>query len=376
MAFRILLTGGGTGGHTYPLAAVADELQKQSRESNLDVDLRFMGEGSLIQEVASEIGIKFEAILSSKWRRYASFQNILDVLKFPFGFFQALFYVWHYMPDVIFSKGGYGAFLPTLAGKIMMIPIMVHESDAIPGKVNVFLSKLAKQVFISFESSKIYFKADKTVLVGHPIRAEILNGPDRSTALAAFSLNPARPTLLITGANQGAKVINDVLLLSLTKLVSKFQVIHQAGPKNYAEVNGQILNIIKEGEGTYGEAIKNNYRLYPSFNLTQMALAYAAADVIVSRAAAGYVFEIAAIGKPAVLIPLKGAANNHQLANARELAKFGATIIEEDNLTPNIFINEIEESYAKRTQISQTIKQFARPDAAAVIAKSILSLAA
>jgi UDP-N-acetylglucosamine--N-acetylmuramyl-(pentapeptide) pyrophosphoryl-undecaprenol N-acetylglucosamine transferase len=159
----------------------------------------------------------------------------------------------------------------------------------------------------------------------------------------------------------------------LVELVGKFQVIHQCGERNYEEINKQVTSIIEEGKSTYGPRIRDNYRLYPFLNLEQLALAYAAADLVVSRASS-QVFEIAAVGKPVIVIPLENAANNHQLANAREFARFGATIIEEANLTPHILINEIEKALENRAELSPKIRQLSHPDAAKKIAQHLLTL--
>ena len=363
MAYKVLLVGGGTGGHIYPLIAVAEELK--------DSEIKFLGSGDLLKQVASEAGFEAILILSSKWRRYFSFQNFVDIFKFPIGFFQALYHVWLFMPDVIFAKGGYASFLPALAGKIFAVPIVIHESDSIPGKVNVLLSKWARKVFLSFESSKKYFNESKCEVVGNPVRRGLLAGGDKSAALNAFSLNPAKPAVLITGASQGAQKINEVLALALVELTKDFQVIHQSGPKNYDEMNRQITSVIKEGKDIFGSQIQSNYRLYSLLDQNQLALAYAASDVIVSRASS-QVFEIAAVGKPAIVVPLKNSAGDHQLSNAREFAKFGATVIEEDNLTPHILINEIQKAFENCTELSQKIKQFSKPDAANKIAQFLL----
>ncbi len=158
------------------------------------------------------------------------------------------------------------------------------------------------------------------------------------------------------------------------ELTKDFQVIHQSGPKNYDEMNKQVTSVIKEGKDVFGSQIQGNYRLYPLLDPNQLALAYAASDVVVSRASS-QVFEIAAVGKPAIVVPLKDSAGDHQLSNAREFAKFGATVIEEDNLTPHILINEIQKAFENRAELSQKIKQFSKPDAANKIAQYLLGLA-
>ncbi len=376
MAYKILLVGGGTGGHIYPLVAVAEELKSAAALSGGEPPkIKFVGSGDLLKQVASEAGFETVLILSSKWRRYFSFQNFVDILKLPISFFQALYNVWRFMPDVIFAKGGYASLMPAVAGKLLAIPLIIHETDAVPGAVNKFLSRLSKKTFIAIESAKDYFKKTRDIqTVGNPIRSGILNGGDKNAALATFSLAANKPTVLITGAARGAKVINDIILVAIVELTKKFQVIHQTGPDNFKEIEKQIIRIIEEGKDSYGKTVTENYRIYPVLNLREMALAYAACDVIVSRAGS-QIFETAAVGKPAIVIPLKNSAGDHQLSNAREFAKFGATVIEEDNLTPHILISEIQKVFENHAELSQKIKQFSKPDAANKIAQYLLGLA-
>lgn len=378
---RILLTGGDTGGHIYPLVAIAEELQKQSNETNFVIEIKFMGDSqtdstgsNIFKQEAGKLGIKYQKIISPKWRRYFSIENFIDIFKFPIGLAQALFYVWLFMPDGVFSKGGSASFLPVLAAKIFMIPLIIHESDAVPGKSNLFFGKFAKKVFLSLEKAQSYFKPGITEVVGNPIRPEILTQRDKSVARQAFSLDPLKQTILITGASQGSKIINNTIMLMVVELVKKFQVIHQTGPNNFKEINQQLEKIVLEGKDSYGQEIQRNYRLYPLLDANQISLAYKAADVVVSRAGSS-IFEIAAAGKSTVLIPLKTSASDHQLANAKEIAKFGATIIEEDNLTPHILLNEIEKAYEKRAELGEKIKQFSRLGAVTVIAKYLITIA-
>ncbi|TSC91915.1 MAG: UDP-N-acetylglucosamine--N-acetylmuramyl-(pentapeptide) pyrophosphoryl-undecaprenol N-acetylglucosamine transferase [Parcubacteria group bacterium Licking1014_17] len=368
---KIILIGGGTGGHVCPLVAVGGELKKQAEAGALKLSLRMMGDGQFAEQEAANMGVPFNSILSPKWRRYSFFENIIDFIKLPFGLVQSFFYMWLYMPDLVFAKGGYASFLPAVAAKFFLIPLVIHESDSVPGVVNRKLAGLSKHIFVSYEYTRQFFKPEKTDVVGNPIRAELLAGGDKSSAAAAFQLDPSKPVLLITGGSQGAKKINDTILLAITELVKRFQVIHQCGDTNYNEVKATVDATVKGAPETYGKDILANYRLYPFLDAKQMALAYAAADVILSRSG-GAIFEMAAVGKPSIVVPLKIAAANHQLLNAAEFAKFGAVVITEDNFTPNILINELVNAYSRKEEISQTIKQFARPDAAANVAKWLL----
>lgn len=371
---RILLAGGGTGGHVYPLIAVAKALQDQANQKGLTLEILAIGEGPFMARATAEAGLKYKKILAGKLRRYFSLFTLIDILKFPFGLIQSLWHLYWFMPDAVFAKGGAPTIAPAIAAKLYFIPLYIHESDSVPGLANRLLGKLAARVFISFESASPYFKHRKLSLTGNPVRPELLTG-NRAVATQTFGLASDRPTILVAGGSQGAKRINDIILESLAILVSKFQIIHQCGESQIGAVKSEVDKLIKEGQGSYGDLIKNYYHLYPFFNSSELAQAYAAADIIVSRAGAANIYEIAALGRPAVLIPIQNSPGDHQLNNAMEFSKFGAQVIEEHNLTPHILMNQIEfllrpEQYQK---VGESIKQFAKPEAADRITQAILS---
>lgn len=370
---RILLVGGGTGGHVYPLIAVADELKSQAQQQGLDLELLFLGEGSFFERAVREKGYNFRKIWSGKLRRYVSPLTILDIIKLPIGFVQSLWQIFWFMPDVVFTKGGAASFPPSLVAWMYLIPTYIHESDSIPGLANTMISKLAKKVFISFESTSKYFNTSKVEYAGNPLRKELLSG-DRAKAMTTFDLKPQRKTLLVLGGSQGAKKVNDAILDALVLLIDQFQVIHQCGEGQYKAVKASADKMAKEGEKSYGVSITENYHLYPFFDTEQMALAYAASDVIISRAGAGLVFEIAALGKPAILIPLVNGSRGEQKTNAFELAKYGAVVIEEENLTRNIIRDQIKHLLDNSAAISEKLRGFIKADAADKIAEAILSI--
>jgi UDP-N-acetylglucosamine--N-acetylmuramyl-(pentapeptide) pyrophosphoryl-undecaprenol N-acetylglucosamine transferase len=250
--------------------------------------------------------------------------------------------------------------------------VYLHESDSVPGLANTLLSKICRGVFTSFVSSNSSFGA-KALLVGNPVRTELLSG-NHSEALSFFRFSPERKTMLIQGGSQGSQEMNAIILNGLVVLSQHYQIIHQCGDSQYATVKAEMDRDAKEGGSKYGTNITQNYRLYPFLNTQEQTMAYAAADVIVSRAGAGSIFEIAQLGKPAIFIPLALAAGNHQLKNAIEIAKFGAIIIEGTNMTAGVLMNQIEELLKPdvAARISQSIKQFATPDAASRIATALL----
>lgn len=375
MSKRILLVGGGSGGHVFPLMAVAEAL----RAVDPNVELMVLGNGPFLAEAATTAGLSFKTIQASGLRRYFSFRTLLTPFQIIIGFFQSLWILFAYMPDVMFTKGGYASVAPALVAKLYFIPIYTHESDSTPGLANRFISKLARVVFTSFESTTKYFNppsgGGKAVLVGNPVRSELLVG-DKATALQQFNFRADRKTILVVGGSQGSKRINEAILEALIQLVQNFQIIHQCGESQFAPVKAVIDQYTKEGEESYGPMISANYRLYPFFNTQDMGLAYAVADIIISRGGASNLFEISALGKPAIIIPLSTiASRGDQIDNAIEFQKYGAVVIEEANITPHIIVNQIQELLepTRYSEISAKIKTFAKPDAAKNIAQILLA---
>lgn len=376
MSYRIALVGGGSGGHVFPLVAVAQELQRQTQEAGLELELQVWGDGVFIKKAAQDLGVPYKNIQSAKWRRYFSVYNFLDLLKIPVGFLQSVFYAWAFMPDIVFAKGGYTSVIPAFVARFFRIPIVIHESDAVPGKANVLIGKLARKVFISFESSRSYFQNDKTYTVGNPVRQDIGN-TTKEEALKFFQLSSEKPVVLVVGGSQGAQKINNAVIEAAVELVKDFQVIHQTGDINFESVRIQIEKLTKEGEKSltqYGQILKDSYKIYPFFDYNQIKLAYAASDVVVTRAGAGFLFEISSLGKPAIVIPISTSASNHQLANAREFANYGGILIEEPNLIRHILIDQIKEAYKNREELGKKIIQFAKPNSARRIAEEILAV--
>lgn len=373
MIKRIVLVGGGSGGHVFPLLAIAESLQKLAVQQGINLKLTLLGEGKFFEEAAKQSGLKYKKIMAGKMRRYFSPLNLFDLFKILIGTIQSLWHLFWLMPDLIFTKGGYASVPPALAAKFFFIPLYIHDSDAVPGAANRLIGRWAKKVFISFEIAKQYFPTGKTELTGNPIRPEILNG-DRQQARQFFQLSDQLPTVLVLGGSQGAQKINEVILQALPKLTEKFQIIHQTGALNYEAVKKsaeELSNPVAKSDLATG--LLSSYHAYPFLNLTSLPLAYAAADVIVSRAGANLLSEISAVGKPAILIPLsRKASRGEQITNAIELSKYGAIMIEEDNLVPSVLVDQINHAYQNRSEISQKIKGFANLDAADKIASLVL----
>ncbi len=371
---RILLTGGGTGGHIYPLVAVAQELKRIIVERGLDPDMRYFGDPGALKEYVVSYGIGITPIASSKLRRYSSLLNILDGFKFILGIFQGLWKIYWFMPDVIFSKGGPGALAVVKVARFYEIPLIVHESDAIPGLTNKISAKAARVVELALKSAEPYFKTKARIkTVGNPVRQEIELARRDPMLKADFGFNPEEPMVLILGGSQGAERINDFVLQYLDRLLQKFQIVHQVGPKNFMEYQKVCAFLMEK----FDEKLKKRYVPLPYIG-GDIAKAYGAADVVIGRAGAGLIFETAAMGLPSILVPLKDAANDHQTANAYEYERSGAAIvIEEENLLPNVVIGELERllgNKAEMERMSASAKHFYHPGAARTIAEDILGV--
>lgn len=370
---KILFAGGGTAGHIFPIIAVVREIRRIYPSANLR--FLYLGPkdefGSIL---LSQEGIKIKTILAGKIRRYLGFKeifkNVIDILlKIPIGFCQAFFHIFFFAPDIIFSKGGYGSFSTILAGWILRVPIFLHESDAVPGLINVFLTKFALEIFVSFPIRKTeYFPLKRIVSVGNPIRREILEG-SKEKAKKLLKLTLEKPVILILGGSQGAQRINDKILEILPEFLKTFEVLHQCGAKNFAEVKSEASVVI-------GKNLKKYYHLFPFLQEEELKQAYGAALLIVSRAGSGTIFEISAIGKPSILIPLPEAAQNHQIKNAYAYAENGAClVIEEANFTPHFFLEKLKYLFSHPKELkkmTKAAKEFAKPEAAKVIAQYLV----
>ncbi|MDP3778424.1 MAG: UDP-N-acetylglucosamine--N-acetylmuramyl-(pentapeptide) pyrophosphoryl-undecaprenol N-acetylglucosamine transferase [bacterium] len=368
---RILFTGGGTGGHFFPIVAVARELKRIAEEEQiLDLELFYMGPDDFGQEVIVQEEIFFLRVGTGKMRRYVSALNFLDFFKTFFGVIRGVWRMFFVMPDVVFSKGGYGA-VPAIAGAILFrIPLIIHESDSIPGTVNRFAARFAVRVGIAFPSAAQFFPKGKTAVVGIPIRKRILGG-NIAHAKESLSIFTDAPVIGVIGASQGSQKINEAVLGILKELAEEFEIVHQTGQKNFEDVKG-------EGMVTLEFAHKEHYHPVSFFDEQGMRDFYAASDLIVSRAGASSIFEIAAWAKPAILVPLLNSAQEHQLKNAYEYAAVGAAeIIEEANLTPHILLGEIKRIIQNKDglrRMGEAAQRFSRIDAAEIIARELLRL--
>lgn len=368
---KILFTGGGSGGHFYPLIAVAEELNRITKQEKLIVpELYFLSDNPYDEKALFDNEIAFKKVSAGKLRRYFSIKNITDSFKTLWGTLRAIFTVFFIYPDVIFSKGGYASFPAILASRILRIPLVIHESDTVPGRTNAWAGKFAKRIAVSYQEAARFFPNDRVAWTGQPLRKEIREIVSGAHELLKFDRNI--PTILILGGSQGAELINNAVLDILSELVVEFQVIHQTGTNNLNSVSGVSRVILQKNN------LASRYRPYDFLRGESLEMAAGAADFIVSRAGST-IFEIAFWGKPSIIIPIADSNGDHQRKNAIAYAKNGACLVmEETNLKPHILLSELRRLAADnvlKANMSESARAFSKPDAAEKIARAILSLA-
>ncbi|MCK4781466.1 undecaprenyldiphospho-muramoylpentapeptide beta-N-acetylglucosaminyltransferase [Candidatus Parcubacteria bacterium] len=363
---KILFTGGGTGGHIFPIISIVREIRRIKPKNKLE--FFYLGPKDEFASIfLSQEDIKVKTIFAGKIRRYFSLENFIDIFRILIGIPQAFLFIFFSTPDIVFSKGGYGSFPVVLSAWLLRVPIFLHESDATPGLVNRILNEFALEIFVSFPRNE-FFPVEKMILVGNPIRREILMG-SKEKAKELFNLSEERPVILVLGGSQGAQKINDILLIILPEILKEFEVIHQCGERNFKQIRAEANVTIPRG-------LQKHYHIFPFLKESEMAHSYQAADIVISRAGSGSIFEIAASGKPSILIPLKTAAQNHQIKNAYQYSQAGAAIvIEEENLTSHFFLKKIKYLISHPNEVEEMkkkAKEFGRPKAAKIIAEYIV----
>lgn len=369
---RILLTGGGTGGHFYPIIAVVEELNALVKEKRLlPPEMFYMSPTPYNEGLLFEHGIVYKRNTAGKMRRYFSILNFFDFFKTGWGALTSLIAVYRLYPDVVFGKGGYASFPVLLAAKILHIPVVIHESDSEPGRVNLWAGKFAARIAVSYADAAKYFPADRVAHTGNPVRSDIVE-PITDGAREFLKLEPETPVILVLGGSQGAEKINDVIIEALPEFVEKFEIIHQTG-KNHLQEAVNTSNAVLANSRH-----KARYKPFDYLNTFAMRMAAGAASVVVSRAGST-IFEIAAWGKPSIIIPIPESVSHDQTKNAFAYARTGAAeVMEERNVTPHILLSEITRLVTHpedSARMSAAAKAFYKPDAAKKVAEEILKIA-
>ncbi len=368
---KIAFTGGGTGGHVYPLIAVAEEVNKIIDDQKIaNVQLYYFSDAPYDKEALFENRIHFVEVPAGKLRIYFSLKNITDIFKMAYGCLVGFWKVFQIYPDVVFAKGAYASFPTLLAARILGIPVIIHESDSAPGRVTSWAGKFAQFVALSYAESAEYFPKDKVARVGQPVRPE-LEHPIKDGAAEFLQLEANIPTVFILGGSLGAQLINDAVIQALPEFLQRYQIIHQTGKTNYDDVVARSSLQLENNE------YKSRYKPFAFMNPLSMRMAAGAANIIITRAGST-LFEIASWGIPAIVIPFDKSNADHARKNAYNYARAGAGIvIEEKNLTPHVIINEVDRIVTDlnlHNRMSKAAKDFYLPDAAKKIAHKVVEI--
>ena len=347
---RILISGGGTIGSVSPLIAIFQEIKRQKPEAEF---LWLATKNGPEIKLIESYGISVKEIYSGKFRRYFSLQNFFDLFLILAGFIQSLIIISKFKPQAVISAGGFVAVPVIWASWILKRPSLIHQQDIRPGLANKLTAKFANIITVTFAKSLKDFPDFKTKLVGNPVRADILAG-NKQEACRIFNLDQELPTVLIFGGGTGALSLNNLVIESLLQLVDFCQIIHITG--------GRINQEFKHPR--YHSFI---------FLTDEMKHAYAAADLVVSRAGMSALTELAALAKPAVIIPI---SRSHQEENAAEFFRNNAiALLREENLNSEIFSQAIKEILFDKQELEnlkRNIKKIMPSDAANSIIKMIL----
>ena len=368
---RIVIAGGGTGGHTSAGLAVAAALGRRG-----GIDIHWIGSRAGVEaRRAPEAGLTFHAIPTGKLRRYWDWQNVPDLgLRVPAGFAQSWRLLRRLAPRLVFATGGFVALPPALAARALRIPVVVHEQTAVPGLANRIAGRFARRVALTFPMSGGEFRADRVVLTGNPLRPELAGGsPDAGRRLFGFA--DGAPLVYVTGGSQGSHRINRTVGAVLSSLLEQAQVVHQCGDH---PTTGDRAWLEAEA-GRLPEALRRRYALRPYVG-AELRDIYAAAELVIGRSGAGTVNECCQLGRAALYIPLPGTSGDEQTANARLVeAVGGAALLPQVSLTPERLVEVVTRLLSDRTALARMGEQartLAVPDAAERLARVILESAA
>ncbi len=350
---KIVVSGGGTGGHIYPALALIREIQKEDK----DAEFLYIGtEKGLESKIVVRENIPFKSIHITGFQRKLSFENVKTIIRFLKGVQDSKRLLKEFKADVVIGTGGYVCGPVVYAAAKLGIPTIIHEQNSVPGLTNKFLSKYVDRIAICFEEAGKFFPEDKVVLTGNPRASEVL-GHDGVKGKLANGLKINMPVVLIVGGSRGAKPINEAVLKSLTILGEKpYQVLYVTGDVHYEEVQKEVALL----------GNPENVIIKPFIHNIPEILA--GTDLTVARAGATTLAELTSLGIPSILIPSPYVTNNHQEKNARALSDHGAAqLLLENELTGKKLIEQIDQillDEKKLFEMKKAAKELGIPDAA------------
>lgn len=360
---KVLVSGGGTGGHIFPAIAIANAIKEQ----HPNAEFLFVGaQGKMEMEKVPAEGFNIEGLWISGFSRSLSLSNLVFPFKLISSLWNARKIVNRFQPDVAIGTGGFASGPTLRVASQKGVPCLIQEQNSFPGVTNRILSGKAKKICVAYDGMEKYFGTDKTILTGNPVRKDVVQiQGKRKEAVGFFNLDPQKQTLLIVGGSLGAQSVNMAILQNLDSLLKLgIQIIWQTGKTNYKEIKAATT-----GYETKGVHVKEF--------IYKMDLGYAAASMVISRAGAIAVSELSIVAKPTILVPFPYAAEDHQTKNAMSLVEKGAAILVKDaNVTTGLLaeITKLTTNPEMGLALIQNIQKLGKPDAANQIAKEVLSL--
>lgn len=360
MAKRIIIAGGGTGGHIFPAIAIANALRKKDSS----IEILFVGaKGKMEMEKVPQAGYKIEGLDIAGFNRSSLIKNIGLPFKLVKSFLQVRSIFNRFRPDAVIGVGGYSSFPVLRFAQAKGIPSFIHESNSFAGKSNMLLGKKATKVFVASDGMETFFPAEKLVVTGNPVRPDIVNVASiaKEEAVRFFNLQPEKKTVLVVGGSLGARSINEAIAAGLDSLTtSGLQIIWQTGKTDAAR---------------WKDAAAGKSNVWVNDFITQMQQAYAAADFVISRAGAMAVAELCLVKKPVLFVPYPFAAEDHQTVNAQNLVQKGAALMVKDSeakekVVPILLSLASDEQ--KQTELKKHISELGVTDADRRVAEEIL----
>ncbi len=360
---RVIISGGGTGGHIFPAIAIANAI----KEKEPTADILFVGaQGRMEMEKVPAAGYPIEGLWISGFQRSLSLKNLMFPIKVIQSLRAAKKIIKDFNPNLVIGTGGYASGPVLRVASKMNVPTLIQEQNSYAGVTNKILGKSVNKVCVAFEEMDKFFPEEKIVLTGNPVRKNVIDiQGKREKALAFFNLDATKKTILIIGGSLGAKSVNDAILPQINRFVEDdVQLIWQTGKVSYESVRS----------GT--KALENKGIKVHQF-ITEMDLAYAAADLVISRAGAIAVTEIVLTKKPSILVPLPSAAEDHQTKNALALTQHDAALLISNNQATSLLTEtaiELIKNDEELKKLSNNISPFGLPNAAESIAEEALKL--
>lgn len=357
---KILISGGGTGGHIFPAISIADALKARNPEA----EILFVGaQGRMEMEKVPAAGYKIIGLPVAGFQRRLTCKNITFFFKLAASMLKARRVVKSFLPDVAIGVGGYASGPVLKAAASAGVPTVLQEQNSYPGVTNKILARKAKKICVAYPDMERFFPPSRIVLTGNPVRKNLLDAIDGEAAAKEFGLDSRKKTILVIGGSLGAGSINNGLLAAVETIRERndVQVLWQCGKYYHQDLEQKLQRL-----GL------NNVKLMPF--IARMDMAYRVADVVISRAGAGTISELALLGKASVLVPSPNVSEDHQTKNAMSLVKEGAALLVADNETKQKLVKEalsLLDNPKNKKQLAENIKLFAHENSADQIAEEV-----